>query len=517
MGGSFSKTGQNWFIRPWTLQIGDSKIELSGGLGDFTGPAGIDIQIAASGPDLRHLLPDRGIDVPVPYSVTGGMRISETDIALKEVDLRVGENRAWLDGTLPATAEMTDVEFDFRVAGPNLGRVGRVFDFEDLPADAFQFEGALMRSGDSYAVDDLVAVVGESDLSGSLQLETGPKLSLTGRLESTHLDLAGLRAKDDGPSEPDEETSASDRLIPDTPLPLHVLDLADVDVTLHMQNLVSGFSEVGDVELSVIAEDDKLLVDTVKVALSTGGTMSATLDVSRTGEEEADVRVSAVAEQFRLRPPFDADGNPVDRPPQDLKLELSGSGRTIRELAGSANGALSLRLGEGDIDNTFEGYIMRDMVSQVFTAINPLAKEQKYTHLNCGFLEFDIVDGIANERAVGFQTDKLAVASVGSVNLATEAINISFRVKQREGVGISVAGVFNPYIKVGGTLASPALELDAKRGFLSGTVAVLTGGLSILAQGVWDRYLTQDDYCQAVIDALESGEIPAWDGTPENQ
>ncbi|MGI9249300.1 MAG: hypothetical protein ACR2QI_09815, partial [Woeseiaceae bacterium] len=86
--------------------------------------------------------------------------------------------------------------------------------------------------------------------------------------------------------------------------------------------------------------------------------------------------------------------------------------------------------------------------------------------------------------------------------------------KQRKGIGVSIAGIVNPYVKVGGTLASPALEFDKKRGFFSSTAAVFTGGLSILAQGMWDRYMSQDDYCQAVIEALESGEIPVWDGTP---
>jgi uncharacterized protein involved in outer membrane biogenesis len=181
-------------------------------------------------------------------------------------------------------------------------------------------------------------------------------------------------------------------------------------------------------------------------------------------------------------------------------------------MAASANGSIDLRIGQGDIDNAFSGYIMRDFVSQLFTSINPLAKDAKYTRLNCGFVEVDIVDGVAHSRAVGLQTDELAMASIGTVNLATEELDLSFRVKQREGVGISLAGVINPYIKLGGTFASPALEIDKRRGIISGTVAALTGGLSILAQGVWDRYLSQEDYCQAVIDALEAGEIPEWQG-----
>jgi len=80
---------------------------------------------------------------------------------------------------------------------------------------------------------------------------------------------------------------------------------------------------------------------------------------------------------------------------------------------------------------------------------------------------------------------------------------------------LSVAGLVNPYVKVGGTMTSPAFEFDTKRGLVSGAFAFLTGGLSILAQGVWDRHLAKDDYCEAIIEALESGEIPAWEGNPD--
>ena len=510
--GSFSRTGANLSIDSWQLRIGDSLMEMSGNLGDLASPAGIDIEFAASGPDLRLFVPERGIEAPVPYSVIGGMRLSETDIALKEVDVRIAETHAWFDGTIPVSAEMTNAEFDLRIDGPNLRKIGRAFGVQNLPAEAYRFEGSMRRSGDSYAIDNLIAEVGENDLSGKLGLEIGQKLRLTGQLESTYLNLAGLRAQSDDAAETEEDAPKSARLIPDTPLPLQVLDLADIDVTLHLRNLVTSRSDVGDVKFNILMDHDELHVHTVEASLSNGGTLSAKLDVTRTGDKEADIRLSAVAEQYRFRPPIDGDGNPIDRPPQDLKVELAASGATVRELAASADGSISLRLGAGYVANEFSGYLMRDMLSQVFTAINPLAKEEKYTQLNCAFFEFDIVDGITKERAVGFQTDKLAVASVGTVNLATEAIDLSFRVKQREGIGISLAGVVNPYVKVGGTLASPALELDTKRGLLSGGLAVVTGGLSVLAQSVWDRYLSRDDYCEAVIEALDSGEIPVWEG-----
>jgi len=514
--GAISKTSAGWSVNPWALRIGESQLELNGVLGDLDSAAGIDINIALSGPDIRRFLPNRDIDVPVPYEVDGGLRIGETDIELKEVDIRIGKATAWLDGRLPITAAMTNANFDVRVAGPNLERAGKAFNVDGLPPDPFRFEGAMNRDGQAYSVENLFAEFGENKVSGELAVEMGPRIRLTGRLDSEYLNLTALHDQDNDTAEADAETVVRDRVIPDTPLPLEILDLADVDVGLRMRQLVTDHFGVGEVELNVVMDEDRLHVDTTRVSLTNGGNLTASLDLLRTGEQSADVDVSVVAQQFRLRPPVDGDGNPINRPPGDLNLALAASGETVRDLAASADGSISLRQGEGDIDNDFSGYLMRDMVSQVFTAINPLATESKYTRLNCAFLELDVVDGVARSRVVGLQTDKLAVASVGTLNLATEALDFSFRVKQREGIGISLASVINPYFKVSGTLASPALMIDKRRGLVSGTFAALTGGLSILAQGVWDRYLSREDYCQAIIDALDAGEIPVWEGEPES-
>ncbi len=506
---TLSKTPAGWFADSWLIRIGDSRLEMQGELGDFEDASGLDIDIEASGPDLRLFVPDSNINAPVPYEIIGGMKISDTTIELQQVDLRIGETTAWLDGRLPTSSQLMDAEFDVRVAGPNLQRIGQAFGVQTLPADAFRFEGAMTRSGHSYLIDGLTAVVGKNDLGGKFGLTVSDKLRISGNLESRYLNISELLSDEAADADVDAKREDGDRLIPDTPLPLAFMDIADVDVTLRMQELITRSLELGDVEVSVHIRDDTLRVDTTRVTLTHGGALSGTLDLVRTEGEEVDLRISADARQYRLRPPVDSEGAPIRRPPQDLKLELAGSGKTIRELAAGVSGSVDLRAGEGSVDNELSGFIMRDFASQLFSTINPLAQDSEYTKLNCGFLSVDVVDGVATSRAVGFQTDELAVASVGTVNLATEELDLSFRVKQREGVGVSLAGVVNPYVKVGGTLASPALEIDTRRGLLSGTVAVITGGLSILAQGVWDRFLSQDDYCEAVLEALDAGELPA--------
>ncbi|MGI9233992.1 MAG: AsmA family protein [Woeseiaceae bacterium] len=516
---TLSKTSAGWFVDSSEIRIGESHFELQGALGDFENAAGIDIDFQASGPDLRLYNPDSNIDVPVPYQFSGGMKFGETMIELRDVNLRVAETTAWLDGRLPTSEQLMNAEFDVRIAGPNLERLGKALGYQGLPDKAFRIEGHMNRFEQSYRVDKLNAAVGDNDVSGELGLDFADKLRITGQLESQRLNLTDLFGDED--DEDDERSAAGapppDRLIPDTPLPLDLLDIADLDVTLHLHQFDGGYFDVGAVELTAVAGNDELHIDTSRVSLTHGGTLNGSLDIARTADDRADVQISATATQFEFRPPVDRDGASIDRPPKDMELELSGSGRTIRELAAGANGSIALRVGKGELDNELRGLLLRDFLKQLLSAINPLTKESKRTNLNCGFLALDVVDGMATSRALGFQTDQLAVASLGTIDLKTEALDLVFRVKQREGVGISLAGVINPYIKVAGTLASPALRIDTKRGLVSGTFAVLTGGLSILAKGAWDRYLSQDNYCEAVLEALETGEIPAWEKPATNE
>ncbi len=508
--GLFSKTDGVWFASPWTLEIADSRLEMRGALGDFAGGQGIDLQITASGPDLRRFVPAEGIDWELPYEFNGGLKIESDKIQLREVDVRIARTTASFDGTVPTSADAGDAEFQLTAAGPNLATLGYVFGVPDLPDEAYRVQGSLARSGQAYSVADLEAVVGEDDISGDFEVELGEKLRLSGQLTSENLDLTTWFGDDEKPDAGGVEER--NRVIPDTALPLGMLDAADLDITLRLHRLKTRNLDVGDVELKVLMADDELHVETGQVSLKNGGDMSATLDVVRMEDARASVSFDLVGNQFQLRPNVDADGNPITRPPEDLELSIVADGGTFRELAAGANGRVSLRQGEGDFDNDLSGFLMRDFLSQIFGAINPFAADEKYTHLECGFVEIDIVDGIARSRAIGFQTDKISVASVGQIDFADESLDLSFRVKQREGLGISVAGIVNPYVKVGGTLVDPSLDFDAKRGLLSGTVAFLTGGLSILAQGVWDRHLAKEDYCEAIEEALGSGEIPRWTG-----
>ena len=61
------------------------------------------------------------------------------------------------------------------------------------------------------------------------------------------------------------------------------------------------------------------------------------------------------------------------------------------------------------------------------------------------------------------------------------------------------------YVKLGGTLANPRLILDPAGAAVSGGAAVATGGLSILAGSMWDRWIaTSGDPCKRLIKAARN-------------
>jgi hypothetical protein len=74
---------------------------------------------------------------------------------------------------------------------------------------------------------------------------------------------------------------------------------------------------------------------------------------------------------------------------------------------------------------------------------------------------------------------------------------LNFKTAARRGVGIGVAQLVNPYIKVTGTLGSPGITLDPKGALVNGGAAFATAGLSILAVTAWDRIFHDKDPCGA--------------------
>ena len=94
-----------------------------------------------------------------------------------------------------------------------------------------------------------------------------------------------------------------------------------------------------------------------------------------------------------------------------------------------------------------------------------------------------------------YQTREITIVSGGTIDLVSEKVILDFHTQVRKGIGLSAGMVINPFIRLGGSLSSPAIQLDPAGVAVKGTVAVATVGLSVLARSLYDRFLSGKDPC----------------------
>jgi len=139
--------------------------------------------------------------------------------------------------------------------------------------------------------------------------------------------------------------------------------------------------------------------------------------------------------------------------------------------------------------------LFSDLLSSVLRALNPLAETEEFANLECTVIDVSVENGVATVNELAAQLEKLKIIGSGKVNLDTEQLDLAMSTKTREGFGVSIGGVVNSFLAIGGTLDEPAVSLDAAGSATTAGAAIATGGLSVLAKGLWDRLSGEANIC----------------------
>ena len=235
-----------------------------------------------------------------------------------------------------------------------------------------------------------------------------------------------------------------------------------------------------------------------------GGKTSAEIDLNTAGDvatfaldmSAADLRINIASGDVK-------DPNLI--PAIGINIDIKSKGNTPRALASSSNGRILLTQGPGKIENAVLDSVSGDILAQLFSALNPFAKDEKYTNWECSIIGLDITDGLTELTAFLLQGEKIIVLAGGDVDLNTEELNIEFNTKPRKGIGITADMFVTPFVKLKGTLAQPAVGLNEKGAILTTGAAVATAGLSILVKGAMDRATAEGDHCDKTMDRFLQG------------
>jgi len=176
-------------------------------------------------------------------------------------------------------------------------------------------------------------------------------------------------------------------------------------------------------------------------------------------------------------------GSKVSGGSMKMAFDVQTSGSSLHQMASNSNGKIQLSINQARMGTNFLNDAGDFMVT-LLDSMNPLRKKTSETILECAVAYLPINNGLINiAKSVGAETDRLDVAIAGSINLKTEAINLTIDPHEKSGLttGLDLSGM----VKMGGTLANPKAGIN-QAGVVNSAVSIglgfLTGGASILAE-----------------------------------
>jgi hypothetical protein len=317
-------------------------------------------------------------------------------------------------------------------------------------------------------------------------------------------DVTPFLAKETKAEKPPPKAAAKKFVFGEEPLPLGMLKGPDAKLHLAIGELKLAGGGLKDVDGTLRLGSGQLTLEG-RARGGVDGSLSASVVLTQQDGAAAGLDLKLTATGFRAG--FGAGGaiQPGETPPTNVEASLQALGASARQMAASANGRFLVSLGPGKVKSGLVGVIGGDLIGELAGKLNPFAAQDPYTQLDCVVTRADLADGRVTVNPVLMQAEKVTVVALGKVDLHTEVLTVNFGTRPREGIGISAGMFTNPFIELEGTLASPRVGVGAK-GATAGVAAAATGGATVLAQGVLDRWRGAKDICKQVL--TEAGAAP---------
>ena len=403
-----------------------------------------------------------------------------------------GDASMEFSGQVTAPPGLAGSRLDVNISGPSLSRMTPWTGIELPETEAFTFTARLEGGEQRLDLKNIKTQVGSIDVAGEMHIPLHEGGRLEGTLTSDSLDLTPFLASGD------QHTANIAALLarefdPDA---LHY-----PEATLRLK---TGRLQVREFSFDDVALDASLDNKHLKLLVVDG---AKNLDIALDLQPEApDWRLHVRnTSQLDLGSLIELEKKQDDRSeaPVTLDIDLSGRGRSLGAVLGSANGHLGLVVGAGHFSKEVSDRLpLGSVLDSLIGVIDSKRKTESRSQLECAVLHLDVVDGIATSRkGLALRTESVNVLGGGAMKLDTGEIELHFKTARRKGVGISILGLADDFIRLSGTLRQPRVEVNAVGFLAQGGAAWATGGLSLLSESIFSRLSTSGNPCESVMDA----------------
>jgi hypothetical protein len=487
-------------LQPDMLQLRDFELDRDFGdvradldLGLPVSRKWIDFDVRGRGKDVRSVLQGfesfEAYEQPFSLDVRGNLRGDYW--RFDKFDTYIGEASILAVGDLAVTDAQATTEFQINLTVPDLASLG-TFDGRAFNHQRFSLSAHVDQGDGVLTVDQLVAKLGESDIGGFMQLRNGEVPDFEVDVFSDSVVFAPLLEEVEFEYDPEPEFDDG-RLIPDIPVPFDYMKAINASIDIDIGELQRGPLFMKDIEFDLHLRDGILEIPKAGFKARSGEIL-ATAKFEPVGESGS-AMVELVARNFALGM---SQTNLDLAMTGDIDIKLGSTGADLRTLFGNLNGVIFLNARGGRMTgNPALNRLYGDLLQEILGTINPFRQTDPYTDFECIVMPLKFDDGLMTSAPNVFAgTNKIRMAATPSINFKTEDLRVVVRTTPRRALSVSMGELVNPYVQIIGTLAAPRLAVDEKGILISGTAAIATGGLTVLARGIWDRIKGSGDPCK---------------------
>jgi AsmA family protein len=439
-----------------------------------------------------------------------------------QADVRLGDSHIALVGTLTDPAHLGALDVRLWFSGSSMAKLYPFTGLTLPDTSPYATEGHLIGTlGDTgrYSYQNFRGRVGGSDVSGDLEFVSGgknksnPRAKLTGTVASHVLqfvDLAPLIGADSNAAKAkrgDEALQPADKVLPVSPFRTERWRTMDADVKFSAARIVYKKPlPIDALSTHIVMQAGTLTLDPLRISLAGGSANgSLKLDGSKTPMHGA---LKLGARHLKLKQLF-----PNFEPMQTSFGEVNGdtaltaTGNSVAELLGSSDGELKLLMNDGAISKT----LLETAGLNVGNIILAKLFGDKTVKINCAAADLAAKDGLYDVRLFVFDTGDAVINMDGTVNLATERLDLDVQPHTR---GLRILSLRSP-LYVRGTLKNPDVGVQKGPLLLRGagaaalaTVAAPAAALLALIAPSHDK--DENNTCQVVLDQMrQSGTMPS--------
>jgi len=462
------------------------------------------IKMTANAPDFYDLAPNFA-EISLPEAVRFNMQTElnwESGLlSIEEFLLRIGDGKLEIAGSIddPPRFDRTSLDVDLHIADiHNFSALAGA----ELPHESADLVLRLMGDADTVKFEEFEGKFGDNDISGefSWRYSDTPEANL--KIVASRINLTPyLPPLPEGEPTTEKKLTATPdgRVIPDDPLPLEVLEGFVANVDIRVNEISMRQHTIRNLILSGAIAEGGLAVNEFAVQTNRGGELSGRLGI-KPNENGAEYRTRLFGSNLSLGLPAETQEELDALPRYDIDLAFVTSGSNPREVAGAVNGYLKVVSGAGKVRAGAMRMFTSDFLSELLNTVNPFAKNERYNHLKCVTVLATVEQGkILGDPLLVGQNDRLNIFAKAKIDLNSESLDANFNIVPMKGLGVSLSNLVNPYVKVAGTLAKPVIVLDAESALIQGGAAVATGGITILAKGLRDRFFSDKDPCGTAV------------------